>query len=43
MLSKLSNHIFWDVNKEDVNPEDHACWLIERVVTHGTLDDWKLI
>jgi hypothetical protein len=40
---ELSDHLFWDTRKENVDLEKHARKIIERVVTRGRFEDWKAI
>jgi len=42
-IEQLSSDLFWDVSREEVDPEKHKRWLIERVVQRGRWEDWKLI
>jgi len=35
--------LFWDVDVTCLDMVAHARFIIERVVTRGTLDDWKLL
>jgi len=39
-IDDLSPELFWDVQREDVNPRDNLRWLVERILTHGRWDDW---
>lgn len=38
---QLSDHLFWDVNRDSVNPEAHWQFIIPRIMDRGTLDDVK--
>ncbi len=42
-INMFSNHLFWDVRKEDLDLENHMQYVIKRVLEYGLLDDWKLI
>ena len=42
-MDGLSEHLFWDVRREGVDPELHAAWLVQRVLEYGRWRDWKLI
>jgi len=44
-LSSLSPHLFWDVDKTLFveEKENEVALIIERAITHGLIDDWKLI
>ena len=41
--SQLSNHLFWDVELDMVNPEKNDDFIIDRVVHFGVMKDWKNI
>ena len=40
---ELSNVLFWDVNPESIDYEKHITFIIERVLTMGTLEDFSSI
>lgn len=40
---KLSNHIFWDVDRSKLDWEKRKRFVIYRVVHYGTLEDWYTI
>lgn len=42
-VNSLSSELFWDVSQKEINPEQHARWLIERVLQRGRWEDWLLI
>jgi hypothetical protein len=41
--NSLSKPLFWDVNIKDVDAEIHSLFIVERVLTRGTLDDFRAI
>ena len=41
-ISQLSPVLFWDMDKENLDTEQHSAGLIQRVLEHGTLQDWRL-
>ena len=41
-ISKLSPVLFWDVDREHMDAEQHSASLIQRVLEYGTLQDWRL-
>jgi hypothetical protein len=43
LVSKLSKHLFWDVEVEKINPDTHASFIVERVLKKGTLQDFGLL
>ena len=42
-LKQFSRNLFWDVDKGDINLEKHSRYIVERVLTRGNLEDWKLL
>lgn len=38
-LEELSDHLFWDVDRNSVDPEKHARFLIRRIMDRGTRED----
>lgn len=36
----LSEHLFWDVDRETVDPVHHGAWLVRRVLEYGRWDDF---
>ena len=41
-IERLSEVLFWDIDKTNMDTERHAAGLIQRVLEYGTLDDWRL-
>ena len=41
-IEKLSDVLFWDMDKSLVDVEAHSAGLIQRVLEYGTLQDWRL-
>ena len=41
--NSLSKSLFWDVNIEDVDVQIHSLFIVERVLTRGTLDDFRAL
>ena len=41
--NSLSKSLFWDVNFEDIDSQTHSLFITERVLTRGTLDDFKVL
>lgn len=39
----LSKVIFWDTNYNQIDWENKARYVIERVVMYGTINDWRTI
>lgn len=42
-LSQFSPHLFWDTDRSTLSWDKHRSFIIGRVLTHGLLDDWKLL
>lgn len=42
-LSQLSPHLFWDIDKNKLDPEKHKTLIIERVMNRGNLTDLKVL
>lgn len=43
MLTHLSRNLFWDVDIKSISYDDHAPYVIDRVMSMGTLEDFQLI
>jgi hypothetical protein len=42
-VNGLSEHLFWDEEREGVDPERHAAWLVKRVLEYGYWSDWQAL
>ncbi len=42
-ITALSAELFWDVAHEQVHVDQHAAWLLERVLEKGRWQDWVII
>ncbi|MFP4180643.1 MAG: DUF6922 domain-containing protein [Spirochaetaceae bacterium] len=42
-VDKLSNILFWDVDRNSVDPEKHIRWIIERILEKGDYQDWVIL
>ena len=42
-MPAFSQHLFWDVNRESVDPMSHAPWLVQRVLEYGKWSDFRLL
>lgn len=42
-MKALSDHLFWDVNRNEIDPEKHASWLTGRVLEYGRWTDWQIL
>jgi len=39
----LRSSLFWDTNAHDIDTDRNARFIIERVISRGTLQDWKTL
>ncbi len=42
-LERLSDYLFWDVDRSSVDADSNAAYIIQRVLEYGQLSDWGLI
>lgn len=42
-IHELSPHLFWDVDRNGVDLEKNAPWLVQRVLEYGLWDDWLMV
>jgi hypothetical protein len=42
-VAQLSPILFWDVAQKSVDWDRHRVWLVQRILTRGTWEDWLLI
>lgn len=40
LLNNISAHLFWDVDVNQLKTEEHARFIIERVINRGNYSDW---
>jgi hypothetical protein len=40
---KLSKHLFWDIDLDTLNYEEHGVFIVQRVLTYGLEEDWIAI
>ena len=40
-IQSLSKNLFWDVDRETLDAEQHCRFIIQRVLERGTLEDWN--
>jgi len=41
-IMELSKHLFWDCPQEAHDWEQHAKFIVKRVLDYGLLQDWKI-
>lgn len=42
-IQKLSPHLFWDVDLNDLHLEKHSDFLIKRILEYGKISDFRLL
>ena len=42
-ISKLSQHLFWDIDISNADMDICPAYIIQRVLEYGSLEDWRLI
>ena len=42
-VASLSKTLFWDTDIANIDPVKHAPYIVERVLSRGTMDDFKLL
>ena len=42
-MLRISDHLFWDVDRTSVDPGKHAPWLVKRVLEYGRWSDWQIL
>jgi len=43
LKNKLSKHLFWDIDTDSLDVEQHAQLLVQRVLERGEMSDWRFI
>lgn len=43
VVSKLSPHLFWDVDRDNIDFKKNKKFIIQRVLEYGLLSDWQII
>lgn len=42
-MPPLSEHLFWDTQVDQIDPDKHAAWLARRVLEYGDWPDWQAL
>lgn len=42
-ISRLSEGLFWDMDKEKVDMDSCPAHIVQRVLEYGVLEDWRII
>ena len=39
----FSEHLFWDIDEQELDMDKHAAFIVERVLDYGMMNDWLVI
>jgi hypothetical protein len=42
-ISDFSSHLFWDVNKDELDLDKNSSFIVKRALEYGLMQDWNLI
>ena len=42
-INLLSDHLFWDVDKDNLDTEKSKKTIVQRVLDYGLMRDWKIL
>ena len=42
-IAKLSSHLFWDVDLENMKVENDFPFIVKRILEYGLIGDWNLL
>jgi len=42
-IQQLSEHLFWDVDRAGMDPDQHRIFIISRTMDRGTRDDVRVV
>ena len=42
-MQYFSKHLFWDVNRTNLDLEKHKAYIVKQVLEYGLIKDWDLI
>lgn len=42
-ISDFSSHLFWDVNKDELDLDANRSFIVKRALEYGLMQDWNLI
>ena len=43
LIGQFSDHLFWDVDRSELDLDKHRKFIVQRVLGHGQLPDWRLL
>jgi hypothetical protein len=42
-VSDFSSHLFWDINKDELDLNTNRSFIVKRALEYGLMQDWNLI
>lgn len=42
-ISDFSSHLFWDINKDELDLDANKSFIVKRALEYGFMQDWNLI
>lgn len=42
-INQFSKHLFWDVNRENIDLERDRAYIIKQILEYGLIEDWVYI
>ena len=43
LIENLSGHLFWDIDKSEVDTTKNSSFIIKKVLLYGTFEDWLIL
>jgi len=43
LINQFSTHLFWDVQKAQLDPEKSKDYIIKKVLEYGLYNDWLIV
>lgn len=42
-IQSFSSHIFWDTDRNSIDLNEHAPYVVQKVLEYGLINDWHLL
>ena len=42
-MKNFSSNLFWDIDPNNIDMEEHASFIVHRVLEYGMIEDWDYI
>lgn len=43
LIAQFSEHLFWDVDRDQLDLEKHRKFIVRRALGHGQMRDWQVL